>query len=67
MTTRRQTAANSGMTVLLHTCTTGTTGVAHLAIGFPGLVAAPALQVTKLDGAELVRRAADVDDARRPA
>ncbi len=41
--------------------------VAHLAIGFPGLVAAPALQVIELDGAELVRRAADINDARRPA
>ncbi len=39
---------------------------AYLAVRAPGLVAALALQVVKLDGAELVRGAADVDDPRRP-
>lgn len=44
-------------------CMASDSSVAYLAIGFPGLVAAPALQVIKLDGAKLVRRAADIDDA----
>ena len=44
-------------------CMASDSSVAHLAIGSPGLVAATALQVIELDGAELVRRAADVDYA----